>query len=934
VKGLTKDDFTVLEDGQPQVVVGFEAREAPSTAAVDVTVDAPPAGATNRRPKEQRGRSLAFVIDDLGISISGMTTARKALSSWLETKADPRDEVTLLTTSGDLWWSDRVGRGREDLRFVLGRAQGRRRDGIGLEQMSEWEALEIDRGNPGAIKRVVDRWIATGACSVDDGPGRAAMLAFCAHNVEGVARNLRSAIPLHSGSVFEAIARVSQALAGGSARKSIVLLSEGFVRDPEETREAMAIDAARRANTAVYFVNTSGLVALTTPFQAAASGRPPNPNDVGAMIFEQTVLASGGSENLAEETGGTAFSNNNDLLAGLDRAAEESTTYYLLGYQPTKPASAKWRKLEVRVARPGLKVRARLGYYPTLPPEPARKARSDKSEARDKPKDKGLDPALLASGDRADIPLRLVPYVFDSPAKGLARVIAVLDVDSSVLTAGAAAAGAKITFELLLVGVSRADGQVYRVHDLVEATVRPNAKEPWWTFSRELRLPAGISQVRALVRQVGTSRTGSVTDRLEVPKLDAPYLSTPILSDRLEPTGDHGRRAPVLQARSGFPAEGRLYCQYEVFGARGGQVAGSYALRRADGTLVREAPPTPISRGPDGRVIRTLGIGLAGLPEGDYELALGVSGDATGALEARERFTLFRPQVPEAAQVPVPEADPRLVSVLARAGSYALEFERQFRDLVVEETYKQWVTGQGGVRQRVTRGDLVYVAVPGPLAWTCFRDVMEVDGKTVSAEQGRLERLFTSRPASDAIAQANAILAASAAWNIGAHRTLNVPTLGLALLRPDTQARLQFRWKGEDQRAGRKAIVVEFVEPGPALVHSASGEGLPAEGRLWIDPAGGALVASEIVFRFPGTTASARLAVDFALEPRLRLWVPDRMNELYADALSLVTSQDFRSVQRQQVASVFGDTTRAEARYSQYRRFSVNTREEINPASP
>jgi hypothetical protein len=451
---------------------------------------------------------------------------------------------------------------------------------------------------------------------------------------------MQSAIAVHAGSVFAAIERLSKGLAGGSARKSIVLLSEGFVRDPEDRREPVAIDAARRANTAVYFVDARGLVALTTPFQAATAGPAPAAGDVGAMILEDTILAIGGTESLAEETGGTVSTGNNDLVAGLDRAAEESTTYYLLGYQPTRPPSTKWRKLEVRVGRPGLKVRSRQGYYPTLPSEPVKKAKSDKSQNREEAKDKGLDPTLLASGDRADIPLRMVPYVFDSPAKGLARVIAVLDVDASVL---AAAGRSKVELDLILMGVSRSDGQVYRFQDRLEATVRSGATQSWWTFSRELRLPAGVSQVRALVRELGTSRAGSVTERIEVPKLDAPHLSTPILSDRLEPTPD-GRQSPVLLAHRAFAPQGRLYCQYEVFGVAGAAVEAGYSLRRADGSVVREAAPTPIARSANGRLVRMLGLSLDGLEAGAYTLSVTVHPAGAGAPMSSEEPFVVEPK--------------------------------------------------------------------------------------------------------------------------------------------------------------------------------------------------------------------------------------------------------------------------------------------------
>jgi hypothetical protein len=57
--------------------------------------------ATNEHGKTQRGRTLAFLIDDLGIEPLHMTDTTKAIARWLGASADPRDEITLLTSSGD-----------------------------------------------------------------------------------------------------------------------------------------------------------------------------------------------------------------------------------------------------------------------------------------------------------------------------------------------------------------------------------------------------------------------------------------------------------------------------------------------------------------------------------------------------------------------------------------------------------------------------------------------------------------------------------------------------------------------------------------------------------------------------------------------------------------------------------------------------------------
>ncbi len=470
--------------------------------------------------------------------------------------------------------------------------------------------------------------------------------------VGSLARQMQSSIAIHTRAVFDTIERVSTGLAGGRGRKSIVLFSEGFLRDPEDRRETAAIDASRRANVAVYFVDSRGLIGLTSAFQAAASGPPPEAKDVGARIFEETTLETGGTENLAEETGGFAITNSNDLGAGLARVANESAAYYLLGYQLSRPGSEKWRKLQVRVDRPGVKVRARQGYFPALPssPPPAKGKKTDKREQEEAAPGAQIDPALLAGVEVGGIPLRLATYVFDSSAPALARVMVVLEVGTAPFTVARTEAGGKVTLDLMLLGASRDRGEVFPIHERSEATVRAReSRAEWWTFTREMRLPAGVSQLRALVRDVATGRTGMVAQRFEVPPVDSFRLSTPILSDRVEARAAAGwRQTPVLVAHREFRPEGRLYCQYEVFeagppGGHGTTVVASYSLRRADGSLVREGPPTPIVPGANGRLVRMVGLSLDGLPEGSYELQIRVESNPGGpAIEAREPFVLAR----------------------------------------------------------------------------------------------------------------------------------------------------------------------------------------------------------------------------------------------------------------------------------------------------
>src|SRR5260370_9091043 len=74
---------------------------------------------------------------------------------------------------------------------------------------------------------------------------------------------------------------------------------------------------------------------------------------------------------LAENTGGKAFYNRNDLDKAIYDGVTDGSTYYLLGYYPeNKKWDGKFRKVQIKATRGGVKLRYRLGYY-AADPQPA-----------------------------------------------------------------------------------------------------------------------------------------------------------------------------------------------------------------------------------------------------------------------------------------------------------------------------------------------------------------------------------------------------------------------------------------------------------------------------------------------------------------------------------------------------------------------------------
>ena len=204
-------------------------------------------------------------------------------------------------------------------------------------------------------------------------------------------------------------------------RKSVVVMSPGFILDQELALFRQVEDAARRANIAMYFVDVRGLEAQSV-FGSAQFGSPIDSRDVGAANADPTLEAEG-AVSLAETSGGFAVQNRNDLAAGLRRIARESQVYYLLGYVPSDArADGKFRRISVRVDRPDVQVRARKGYYAGgVPSEPGTAL---PTMARD-----ALEVALDSPYDLGALPVRAASYVFGDTKAGDTSVLLAVEAD-------------------------------------------------------------------------------------------------------------------------------------------------------------------------------------------------------------------------------------------------------------------------------------------------------------------------------------------------------------------------------------------------------------------------------------------------------------------------------------------------------------------------
>jgi len=277
-------------------------------------------------------------------------------------------------------------------------------------------------------------------------------------------------------------------------------------------------------------------------------------------------------------------------------------------------------------------------------------------------------------------------------------------------------------------------------------------------------------------------------------------------------------------------------------------------------------------------------------------------------------FALCLAAVAASAQSPTATIAPPLDTVLPRMFAYVDQFLRDLGAMVAEEQYVQSVRSsaaftRGGDTRRELKSDFLLVNVPGQ-GWTPFRDVFEADGRAVRDRQDRLTSLFLTGTTADALDQARRIMDEGARYNIGGGtRNINVPTLALMYLGPDTRSGVRFTEGKADRAADGR--VIEFVEvQRPTLIGTTGSRNLPAKGRLWVDDATGTIVRTEL--RAEDTSVEAEVTVTFELDASIGRWLPKRMED--------------RFKRRGDSSEVRGVAT-----YSRFRRFQVSTTEELAP---
>ncbi len=372
------------------------------------------------------------------------------------------------------------------------------------------------------------------------------------------------------------------------------------------------MDEANRTNTSFYPVDPRGLAVVATPMDY--QDLPQTPKNLTTLPADKGLVADATDmrerlealRTLATATDGS-MTETNDLKGGLKKIADDLSDYYLLGYYSTNAkADGTFRKITVRVKRPGVEVRARRGYL--APTEAEMAARAAAAKALD-PEVASRESALATLGIiRADRPFHLaagVAWQGAADAQAARPVVWVAgDLDVSAARDLAWSSGADATITL-----TSGDGRpVASEHASLTSTARAFV----------LYFPAPLFAGQYLVRgkiqgKMGGGAEASEQLRISVPAAasnPAAVLGQPLLFRRgpfsgsgFQPTADlRFRRAE--RVRLDVPLAATV-----------DSVSARVLDRRGEALAV---PATVTQREDNGVRLATAEVALAPLAAGDY----------------------------------------------------------------------------------------------------------------------------------------------------------------------------------------------------------------------------------------------------------------------------------------------------------------------------
>lgn len=525
---LHPEEFEVYEDGRPQQITNFsyvnvqaESKAETAETESDKTQPRPP---EQLRPEQVR-RSIALIVDDLGLSFESTHFVRNALRKFVDEQMQSGDMVAIIRTGAGVGALQQFTTDKRLLHAAIDRLKW---NAFGRRGIAAFGNIGDDPYYTEPRDRKRGTFTSTGS---DEPP----------------------TVDAFKDEVFTvgtlgALNYVVRGLRELPGRKSAVLLTDAvdlfsatggqnfYVLDSLRR----LIDLANRSSVVFYPIDARGLLAGNDSAANALVGK--SKGDVSGGIGStglsghrimadlrsrslEILEAQNGMSYLAQQTGGLLVVNNNDIAQGIRRVLDQKG-YYLIGYRPAESTfnttgGKNFHHLEVRVKRADLIVRTRSGFYGVNTENAKPVYRTPQQQ---------LLAALTSPFATGALDLRLTSVFLNDAGYG-SFVRSLIHVGGNSLTFTEEPDGShKASIDVAAVTFDDEGGAVDQRFRTETVKVRGDeyriAQRDGITFGINLPVKKpGAFQLRIAVRDVPTGRVGSANQFIEVPNLNKNRLA-------------------------------------------------------------------------------------------------------------------------------------------------------------------------------------------------------------------------------------------------------------------------------------------------------------------------------------------------------------------------------------------------------------------------
>ena len=363
VPGLTAADFSISEDGQPQSIRHLEAHTAISAverAKLASTPALPPNTFTNFTPFAGSNAYTVILLDQLDMKTDAEMYLRQQLIEYLK-QMQPGTPAAIFRLDTELHL---VQGFTTDSAALLAAAESKR-DALSLVKPTEGSHYGNIRERNDYLRAAMQRL----GRYLAGLPGRKNLI-WLTGSVPTLSDYV-SPMKYGTSSPQPKILNSPQAKVGiihGSDDNSQIAPAENDVADSTNSYfpdsfnvssdgTAGMIDQLSLSRVAIYPVDVRGLDTMLP--KIATKGAIVNNGDVPTSSKNHLVL-----DKIAEATGGKAYYNTNSIPGALNEIISDGSNYYTLSYTTTnRKWNGKYRCIKITLARPGLRLQYRAGYY-------------------------------------------------------------------------------------------------------------------------------------------------------------------------------------------------------------------------------------------------------------------------------------------------------------------------------------------------------------------------------------------------------------------------------------------------------------------------------------------------------------------------------------------------------------------------------------------